>query len=33
MVLNPVVKLIAPTDSTTGAPITIKAATLMRNEG
>ena len=32
MVLNPVVRLIAPTDSTTGAPITMKAATLMRNE-
>lgn len=32
MVLNPVVKLIAPTDATTGAPITMKAATMMRNE-
>ena len=32
MVLNPVVKLIAPADSTTGAPITMKAATMMRNE-
>jgi hypothetical protein len=32
MVLNPVVKLIAPGDDTTGAPITMKAATLMRNE-
>jgi Flp pilus assembly protein TadG len=33
MVLNPVVKLIAPTDTKTGAPITMKAATMMRNEG
>jgi len=32
MVLNPVVRLIAPTDKKTGAPITMKAATLMRNE-
>jgi len=32
MVLNPVVKLIAPADDTTGAPITMKAATMMRNE-
>ena len=32
MVLNPVVRLVAPTDRTTGAPITMKAATLMRNE-
>ncbi|HET7699173.1 MAG TPA: TadE family protein [Vicinamibacterales bacterium] len=32
MVLNPVVKLIAPTDTKTGAPITMKAATVMRNE-
>jgi len=32
MVLNPVVRLISPTDTTTGAPITMKAATLMRNE-
>ena len=32
MVLNPVVKLIAPTDTKTGAPITMKAATMMRNE-
>ena len=31
MVLNPVVRLIAPA-STTGAPITLTAATLMRNE-
>jgi Flp pilus assembly protein TadG len=31
MVLNPVVRLIAPT-STTGAPITMTASTLMRNE-
>jgi Flp pilus assembly protein TadG len=32
MVLNPVVRLIAPTDTKTGAPITMAAATLMRNE-
>jgi Flp pilus assembly protein TadG len=32
MVLNPVVRLIAPTDTTTGAPITMAAAALMRNE-
>jgi Flp pilus assembly protein TadG len=32
MVLNPVVKLIAPTDTKTGASITMKAATMMRNE-
>ena len=32
MVLNPVVRLVAPADRTTGAPITMKAATLMRNE-
>ena len=32
MVLNPVVRLIAPGDTKTGAPITMKAATLMRNE-
>src|SRR5207244_4039891 len=32
MVLNPVVRLISPTDTTTGAPITMQAATLMRNE-
>jgi Flp pilus assembly protein TadG len=32
MVLNPVVRLIAPTDTKTGAPITMTAATLMRNE-
>jgi len=32
IVLNPVVRLIAPTDSRTGAPITMKAATMMRNE-
>ena len=32
MVLNPVVRLIAPSDGKTGAPITMKAATLMRNE-
>jgi Flp pilus assembly protein TadG len=32
MVLNPVVRLIAPTDTKTGAPITMSAMTLMRNE-
>jgi len=32
MVLNPVVRLIAPGDKTTGAPITMSAITLMRNE-
>ena len=32
MVLNPVVRLIAPTDTKTGAPITMAATTLMRNE-
>lgn len=32
MVLNPVVRLIAPTDTQTGAPITMTATTLMRNE-
>jgi len=32
MVLNPVVRLIVPSDKTTGAPITIAAATVMRNE-
>ena len=32
MVLNPVVRLIAPTDTKTGAPITMSAITLMRNE-
>jgi len=32
MVLNPVVRLIAPTDRKTGAPITMSAMTLMRNE-
>ena len=31
MVLNPVVRLVTPT-STTGAPITLTASTLMRNE-
>jgi Flp pilus assembly protein TadG len=31
MVLNPVIRLVTPT-STTGAPITLTAATLMRNE-
>ena len=32
MVLNPVVRLVARGDTTTGAPITMKAATMMRNE-
>ena len=32
MVLNPVVRLIAPSDRKTGAPITMTAMTLMRNE-
>ena len=32
MVLNPVVRLISPTDTKTGAPITMVAATVMRNE-
>jgi Flp pilus assembly protein TadG len=32
MVLNPVVRLIAPTDTKTGAPITMAVAALMRNE-
>ncbi|HEX9368335.1 MAG TPA: TadE/TadG family type IV pilus assembly protein [Vicinamibacterales bacterium] len=32
MVLNPVVRLIAPSDSTTGAPITMQSSALMRNE-
>jgi Flp pilus assembly protein TadG len=32
MVLNPVVRLIAPADTKTGAPITMKSAVVMRNE-
>jgi Flp pilus assembly protein TadG len=32
MVLNPVVRLVAPTDTKTGAPITMKSSALMRNE-
>ena len=32
IVLNPVVRLIAPADTKTGAPITMAAATVMRNE-
>jgi Flp pilus assembly protein TadG len=32
MVLNPVVRLIAPKDTKTGAPITMKSSALMRNE-
>ena len=32
MVLNPVVRLIAPTDTKTGAPITMSSSALMRNE-
>jgi hypothetical protein len=31
MMLNPIVRMITPT-SNTGAPITMQAATLMRNE-
>jgi Flp pilus assembly protein TadG len=32
MVLNPVVRLVAPTDTKTGAPITMRSSALMRNE-
>ena len=32
MVLNPVVRLIAPTDTRTGAPITMRSSAIMRNE-
>jgi Flp pilus assembly protein TadG len=32
MVLNPVVRLIAPADNKTGAPITMQSSALMRNE-
>ncbi|HVD91769.1 MAG TPA: TadE/TadG family type IV pilus assembly protein [Vicinamibacterales bacterium] len=32
MVLNPVVRLISPQDTTTGAPITMRSSALMRNE-
>jgi Flp pilus assembly protein TadG len=32
MVLNPVVRLVAPSDTTTGAPITMQSSALMRNE-
>jgi Flp pilus assembly protein TadG len=32
MVLNPVVKLIAPSDNKTGAPITMKSSAIMRYE-
>jgi Flp pilus assembly protein TadG len=32
MMLNPIVRLVVPGDSQTGAPITLTAATLMRNE-
>lgn len=32
MVLNPVVRLIAPADDKTGAPITMQSSALMRNE-
>jgi len=32
MVLNPVVRLVAPTDTRTGAPITMRSSALMRNE-
>jgi Flp pilus assembly protein TadG len=32
MVLNPVVRLVAPSDTKTGAPITMQSSALMRNE-
>ena len=32
MMLNPIARLVAKTDSKTGAPITMSAATVMRNE-
>ena len=32
MVLNPVVRLVAPSDTRTGAPITMRSSALMRNE-
>jgi Flp pilus assembly protein TadG len=32
MVLNPVVRLVVPSDTTTGTPITMTAAAVMRNE-
>jgi len=32
MVLNPVVRLVAPTDTKTGAPISMQSSALMRNE-
>jgi Flp pilus assembly protein TadG len=32
MVLNPVVRLIAPTDTTTGAQVKMKSGAIMRNE-
>ena len=32
MMLNPIARLVAKTDSKTGAPITMSAATIMRNE-
>lgn len=32
MVLNPVVRLVAPSDTTTGAPISMQSSALMRNE-
>ena len=32
MVLNPVVRLVVPSDTTTGAPITMRSSALMRNE-
>ena len=32
IVLSPVVRLVTPTDETTGAPITMSASTVMRNE-
>jgi Flp pilus assembly protein TadG len=33
IVLNPIVRLVAPNDTTTGAPINMGAVTTMRNEG
>ena len=32
MVLNPVVRLVAPSDTKTGAPISMRSSALMRNE-
>jgi hypothetical protein len=33
IVLNPIIRMIAPGDTTTGAPINMGAVTTMRNEG